>query len=48
MGPIQKILEKVRFFLKKSEREELKKDLLNTEYPFIRVTENKGYQAFLK
>ena len=38
----------VGFFLKKSEREELKKDLLNTEYPFIRVTENKGYQAFLK
>ena len=38
----------VGFFLNKLEREKLKKDLLNTEFPFVRVTENKGYQAFLK
>ena len=38
----------VGFSLNKSDREKLKKDLLNTEYPFVRVTENKGYQAFLK
>ena len=38
----------VGFFLNKLEREKLKKDLLNTEFPFVRVTENRGYQAFLK
>ena len=33
---------------RKIELEDLQKDLLKIEYPFLRVTKNKGYQAFLK
>jgi threonine dehydratase len=38
----------VGFSICKDELEKLNKDLLKTEYPFLRVTENAGYQDFLK
>ena len=38
----------VGFSIYKNELEKLNKDLLKTEYPFLRVTENAGYQDFLK
>ena len=38
----------VGFTIDKSQKETLELDLLATEFPFTRVTENKGYQAFLK
>jgi len=38
----------VGFSIKEDELSKLNKDLLKTEYPFVRVTENAGYQAFLK
>ena len=38
----------VGFSIKSSQLNKLNKDLLNTEYPFTRVSENAGYKAFLK
>ena len=38
----------VGFSIEETELEDLQKDLLKIEYPFVRVTKNKGYQAFLK
>ena len=38
----------VGFTIKSSQLNKLNKDLLNTEYPFTRVSENAGYKAFLK
>jgi len=38
----------VGFSIEEIELEDLQKDLLKIEYPFLRVTKNKGYQAFLK
>ena len=38
----------VGFSIKGSQLNKLNKDLLNTEYPFTRVSENAGYKAFLK
>ena len=38
----------VGFSLKPSQLENLNKDLLKTEYPFLRVSDNAGYKAFLK
>jgi threonine dehydratase len=38
----------VGFSLKSEQLKALNRDLLKTEYPFVRVSDNAGYKAFLK